>query len=336
MAEKQENVIEIQGLTKQYGQKTAVNNLNLSIRRGEVFGLLGPNGAGKTTTILMLLGLTEPTAGKAEICGRDCTRNPLEVKSIVGYMPDNIGFYSDMTGRQNLRFTGRLNGMDGEELEKRIDQLLERVGITYAADQKTGTYSRGMRQRLGIADVLMKDPQIIIMDEPTLGIDPEGMRQLLGLIEELAREDGRTILISSHQLHQIQQICSRVGIFVEGNLIASGTLAELEEQIRKDGSYLLEVEVTPCDDKILGMLYQQEGVQKIEKEGNTFLITSRKDIRRQLTKFLGERDYTVLHLHQRGGDLDEIYRRYFEKAGQEDERNEFNKKKKRSWKRRKS
>lgn len=336
MAEKQENVIEIQGLTKQYGQKTAVNNLNLSIRRGEVFGLLGPNGAGKTTTILMLLGLTEPTAGKAEICGRDCTRNPLEVKSIVGYMPDNIGFYSDMTGRQNLRFTGRLNGMDGEELEKRIDQLLERVGITYAADQKTGTYSRGMRQRLGIADVLLKDPQIIIMDEPTLGIDPEGMRQLLGLIEELAREDGRTILISSHQLHQIQQICSRVGIFVEGNLIASGTLAELEEQIRKDGSYLLEVEVTPCDDKILGMLYQQEGVQKIEKEGNTFLITSRKDIRRQLTKFLGERDYTVLHLHQRGGDLDEIYRRYFEKAGQEDERNEFNKKKKRSWKRRKS
>lgn len=117
-----------------------------------------------------------------------------------------------MTGRQNLRFTGRLNGLQGEELEKRIDEMLKRVGMTNAADRKTGTYSRGMKQRLGIADVLMKDPQIIIMDEPTLGIDPEGMRELLALIRQLSEEDQRTILISSHQLHQVQQICDRVGI----------------------------------------------------------------------------------------------------------------------------
>lgn len=322
MAEKMEHVIEISHLTKCYGSKTAVNDLNLSIRKGEVFGLLGPNGAGKTTTILMLLGLTEPTSGEAKICGHDCTRDPLDVKSVVGYMPDNVGFYADMTGRENLRFTGRLNGLDGEALEERIDQLLERVGMTGAADQKTGTYSKGMRQRLGIADVLMKDPQIIIMDEPTLGIDPEGMRQLLELIEKLASEDGRTLMISSHQLHQIQQVCDRVGIFVEGKLIASGTIKELEEQIRKDGSFLLELEASPCDDKLLGVLYQQKGVQNISKEGSRFMITSKTDIRGSLTKFLGEHDYAVLHLHQRGGDLDEIYRRYFEKAGQNDERND--------------
>ncbi len=330
-----EHVIEIAHLTKQYGEKTAVNDLNLSIRKGEVFGLLGPNGAGKTTTILMLLGLTEPTEGQANIYGKNCTRNPLEVKSLVGYLPDNMGFYSDMTGRQNLRFTGRLNGLDGKALEERIDLLLERVDMTKAADQKAGTYSKGMRQRLGIADVLMKDPEIIIMDEPTLGIDPEGMRQLLELIRELAVEDGRTLLISSHQLHQIQQVCDRVGIFVEGRLIASGTLAELEEQIRRDGTYLLELEVQPCDDKLLGMLYQQDGVQKIDKEGNKFIITSKKDIRGQLTRFLGGHDYTVLHLHQRGGDLDEIYRRYFEKAGQSNERHDVDEKKSHSWKRRK-
>jgi ABC-2 type transport system ATP-binding protein len=323
-----EKVIEISHLTKRYGDKLAVNDLNLSIRRGEVFGLLGPNGAGKTTTILMLLGLTEPTAGEASICGKNCTRDPLDVKSIVGYMPDNVGFYSDMTGRQNLRFTGKLNGLSGKELEERIDSLLERVGMTDAADRKAGTYSKGMRQRLGIADVLMKDPEIIIMDEPTLGIDPEGMRELLGLIQKLSEEDGRTILISSHQLQQIQQVCDRVGIFVEGSLIASGTLAELEEHIRQDGTYLLEVGVTPCDDRILGMLYQQDGVEKIEKEGEKFIITSKKDIRGQLTRFLGENGYTVLHLRQRGGDLDEIYRRYFEKAGQGDERNEFEEKRK--------
>ena len=172
MAEKMENIIQTSHLTKRYGSKIAVNDLNLSIHKGEVFGLLGPNGAGKTTTILMLLGLT----GTAEIAGCDCTRNPLEVKSMVGYLPDNVGFYGDMTGRQNLRFTGRLNGMHGKELEERIDYLLDRVGMTDAADRKTATYSKGMRQRLGIADVLMKDPQVIIMDEPTLGIDPEGMR----------------------------------------------------------------------------------------------------------------------------------------------------------------
>ncbi len=328
MAEESRNVIEISHLTKRYGAKTAVDDLNLTIRKGEVFGLLGPNGAGKTTTILMLLGLTEPTAGTALIEGLDCARHPLDVKGIVGYLPDNVGFYSDMTGRQNLRFTGRLNGLSGQELEERIDRLLERVGMTEAADQRAGTYSKGMRQRLGVADVLIKDPEIIIMDEPTLGIDPEGMRELLNLIRELSVEDGRTILISSHQLHQIQQVCDRVGIFVEGRLIASGTLPELEEQIRRDGSFLLEINVHPCDDRLLGMLYQQEGVENIQKEGNTFLITSRQDIRGQLTKFLGEHDYTILHLHQRGGDLDEIYRRYFEKAGQSDERDSYEKGKK--------
>ena len=319
MAEKMENIIQTSHLTKRYGAKIAVNDLNLSIRKGEVFGLLGPNGAGKTTTILMLLGLTEPTAGRATIAGCDCTRNPLEVKSIVGYLPDNVGFYTDMTGRQNLRFTGRLNGLGGQELEDRIDALLERVGMTEAADKKTGTYSKGMRQRLGIADVLIKDPQVIIMDEPTLGIDPEGMRELLNIIRDLSVKDGRTVLISSHQLQQIQQVCDRVGIYVEGTLVACGTLAELEAHIQKNGTYLLEVDVEPCDDQILGMLAGQDGILGIAKEGRRFMITSKKDIRPQLTKFLGEHDYTVMHLHQRGGDLDEIYRRYFEKAGQSDE-----------------
>lgn len=140
-----------------------------------------------------------------------------------------------MTGRENLRFTGRLNGLSEETIEARIDELLEKTGMTYAADQKTGTYSRGMKQRLGIADVLMKDPQVIIMDEPTLGIDPEGMRELMTLIRRLAEEDGRTILISSHQLYQIQQICDRVGLFVGGNLIACGRIDELAAQTMADG-----------------------------------------------------------------------------------------------------
>lgn len=205
MAEEQ-YIIRTKDLTKAYGSKVAVSHLNLNIRKGEIFGLLGPNGAGKTTTILMLLGLTEPTLGQASIDGHDCTRDSLHVKRITGYLPDNVGFYGDMTGRENLRFTARLNGVPEDVIDGRIDSLLARVGMAYAADQKTSTYSKGMKQRLGIADVLMKDPEVIIMDEPTNGLDPEGMREFLELIKNLSAEDGRTILVSSHQLYQIQQI----------------------------------------------------------------------------------------------------------------------------------
>ena len=325
-------IIRTNDLTRAYGSKVAVNHLNLSIRQGEVFGLLGPNGAGKTTTILMLLGLTEPTLGSAQINGMDCTRNSMQVKRITGYLPDNTGFYPDMTGRDNLRFTGRLNGLPEKEIDKKIDVLLERVGMTYAADQKTGTYSKGMRQRLGIADVLMKDPKVIIMDEPTLGLDPEGMREFLQLIKQLSVEDGRTVLVSSHQLYQIQQICDRVGIFVSGSLVACGKIEELGQQIARKGHFVLEVEAEPCDDRFLGFIYGLEGVKGIEKEGNKFIIQSSRDLRKDITGFLGKNSYTLLHLRQKGGDLDEIYRCYFEKAEQEEEKNGSKKNSKRSFK----
>jgi len=221
-------IIKTDNLTKIYGKTiVAVSRLKLEIKPGEIFGLLGPNGAGKTTTIRMLLGMTEPTAGQAWIDGHDCTRNAIDVKRITGYLPDNVGFYGDMTGCENLRFTGRLNGIPEDELDGKINALLERAGIPDAGDKKVRTYSRGMKQRLGIADVLLKDPRVIILDEPTLGIDPEGVRQLLEIIKTLSKEDGRTLLVSSHQLYQMQQICDRVGIFFEGKLVACGSIDEL-------------------------------------------------------------------------------------------------------------
>lgn len=314
-----ETIIQTTGLTKRYGEKVAVDHLDLTIRKGEVFGLLGPNGAGKTTTTLMLLGLTEPGDGQAWIDGKDCTRDPISVKRIVGYLPDNVGFYSDMTGRENLYFTGRLNGLTEEVIRERTEQLLERVGMTDAADRKTGTYSRGMKQRLGIADVLIKDPQVIIMDEPTLGIDPQGMRDLLRLIRELSEEDGRTILISSHQLYQIQQICDRVGIFVDGRLIACGTIEELGRQMESEGKYTLELAAEPDNDALTQLLGRMEGVDSVEREGELLIVRSREDLRRKATLTLAANGYTLLQLRQKGGDLDEIYSRYFEKAEKEHE-----------------
>lgn len=311
-------VIETVGLTKKYGDLTAVDHLDLTVYQGEVFGLLGPNGAGKTTTTLMLLGLTEPDEGQAFINGMDCTRDALSVKKTVGYLPDNVGFYATMTGRENLRFMGRLNGLSGEELEARIDELLLRVNMTEAADKKTSAYSRGMRQRLGIADVLMKDPAIIIMDEPTLGIDPEGVRELMWLIRDLAERDKRTILLSSHQLHQVQQVCDRMGIFVQGNMIACGTLEELGSQINHDGVHTLELSVYPDNIRVQQILHAQKGVLDITRNSDLYIIHSAFDLRRALAKELADQGYTIMHLRQAGSDLDEIYRKYFEKAGEQD------------------
>jgi ABC-2 type transport system ATP-binding protein len=222
------------GLTKRYGDLVAVDHLDLELRRGEIFGLLGQNGAGKTTTILMLLGLTEPSGGSARVMGLDPARDALRVKRQVGYLPDSVGFYGDLTGRQNLRYTARLNGLRGDEAEQRIDEALDQVGLTDRADGRADTYSRGMLQRLGIADALIKEPEILILDEPTAAIDPIGVVEILDLLRQLVRERGVTILLSSHLLTQVQSVCDRVGIFAAGRLIGLGTVAELAARFGDD------------------------------------------------------------------------------------------------------
>jgi ABC-2 type transport system ATP-binding protein len=308
-------IIKTRDLTKKYGALVAVNNLNLEIKQGEVFGLLGPNGAGKTTTILMLLGLSEPTGGTAMIEEHNCTHNPIAVKRIVGYLPDNVGFYGDLTGRQNLRFMGELNGIPPKEIEERIETLIKRVGIEYAADKKVGAYSRGMKQRLGIADVLMKDPKIVILDEPTLGIDPEGIHELMDLIKELSVKDGRTVLISSHQLYQVQQVCDRVGIFVRGNLVACGRIDELGRQVSEGADMELEVMAFPETKEMESAFKAIEGVVSITKEKDMYVIRSKTDVRDALVNAVTARSASLHYLKARGGDLDEIYRRYFAKEG---------------------
>jgi ABC-2 type transport system ATP-binding protein len=235
-----ENVIETNELTKRYGEQVAVNCLSLQVQRGEIFGFLGPNGAGKTTTFLMLLGLSEPTSGTARVCGLDPTRDPLRVKQAVGYLPESVGFYEDMTAYDNLRYVARLNGLwNGAE---RIEQALAKVGLLDEARKRVGAYSRGMRQRLGIAELLIKDPQVVFLDEPTLGLDPDGALKMLDMINGLSRERGITVFFSSHQLDQVQRISTRVGIMLKGNLVGIGAMDELAKQKLgvDQGQYTLE------------------------------------------------------------------------------------------------
>jgi ABC-2 type transport system ATP-binding protein len=228
-------LVETAGLTKRYGDLVAVDHLDLTVRAGEVYGLLGPNGAGKTTTILMLLGLTEPTEGTARVLGLDPARRALDVKRHVGYLPDAVGFYGRLTGRENLRYTAALNGLPGDASEALIVEALDHVGLSDAADRPTGGYSRGMLQRLGIADALLKDPAILILDEPTTSIDPAGVAELLALIRQLVAERGVGVLLSSHLLAQVERLCDRVGIFWRGRLLAEGTVAEVAAQAGEPG-----------------------------------------------------------------------------------------------------
>ncbi len=226
-------VIELTGLTKKYGDFTAVNDLNLTLHKGEIFGLLGPNGAGKSTTILMMLGLTDPTSGTVEVCGINSTRYPIEVKRKVGYLPEDIGFYDDMTGIDNLLYTAGLNGIPVNEAREKAFLLMQRVGLEGQLTKKTGKYSRGMRQRLGLADVLIKNPEVIILDEPTSGIDPAGVKEFIELIRTLSHEEGLTVLFSSHHLSQVEQVCDRVGIFNQGRLLADIRMKERVSQGKK-------------------------------------------------------------------------------------------------------
>jgi len=236
------NVIETQDLTKVYGEQVAVDHLNLKINEGEVFGFLGPNGAGKTTTLLMLLGLSEPTSGKAWVCGFNPTREPLKVKRLVGYLAENVGFYDDMNAVQNLLFISRLNGIPDDLASNKIKELLKIVDLEVDPKKKVGEYSRGMRQRLGIAEVLLKDPQVVFLDEPTLGLDPDGSLQMLELIRSLSQDKKITVFFSSHLLDQVQKISHRVGIMIKGHLVAVGRIEDLAKEKFGVGpeSYTLE------------------------------------------------------------------------------------------------
>ena len=305
--------IRTDGLTKAYGDLIAVDNLNLAIRTGEVFGLLGPNGAGKTTTILMLLGLSEPTRGRAEVAGFDPTRQPLEVKRRVGYLPDDVGFYAELTGRQNLRYTAALNGIERRAANDRIGPLLEQVGLADAADRRVEQYSRGMRQRLGLADALVKDPSILMLDEPTASIDPAGVTEVLALIQALARDNRVTVLLSSHLLHQVHQVCDRVAIFNAGRILAQGRMAQLAEELAGD-QLELEVGLDGPADQVETALRAVSGVVDVSRDPrdpSLWHVTGPQSIRGHLAVDLAARGMGVRHLRRVGDELDEIYLRYF-------------------------
>lgn len=311
-----DEIIKLTGLTKKYGKFTAVDHLDLSINKGEVFGLLGPNGAGKSTTILMLLGLTEPSEGSVSVCGIDPISRPVDVKKRVGYLPEDVGFYDRYSGLENLMFTAQLNGMSKAEAFDKATKLLERVGLAENADKKTGVYSRGMRQRLGLADVLIKDPEVIILDEPILGIDPYGVKEFLDLIIRLSKEEGLTVLFSSHHLYQVQQVCDRVGLFVSGKLLAEGDINSLSQKLFGNNAYTIELGISGSsgngEDTPEDIIKNIDGVISMNQVKGKYLIECSRDVTPEISKEIINSGLNITSLNKKEYGLDDIYYHYFE------------------------
>ena len=301
-------VIEARGLTKRYGRITAVDHIDLEIRRGEVFGLLGPNGSGKTTTILMLLGLTDVSEGSVRVLGLDPAREPLAVKRRVGYMPDTVGFYEHLSARANLRYTGRLAGIDPAALEERIDHALAQVGLRDAADRRVGGFSAGMRRRLGLADVLIKEPEIAILDEPTNDLDPTATREFLDLILELKRRD-ITVLLSSHLLERVQAVCDRVALFHRGRIALEGTVAALAQKVLGGGHRII-LEADGADLK--PTLERMPNVVSVSTpEPGRYVIEASDDVRSAAAAEAVRAGASVRSLAREEPSLAEVYASYF-------------------------
>ena len=309
----QQGVIETKDLTKTYGNKVAVDKLGLCVNEGEVFGFLGPNGAGKTTSILMLMGLTEPTSGSARVCDFDPTREPLKIKRVVGYLPEKFGFYDDLTARENLDYTSALNGLSRAMASKKIDELLDMVGLPEVAEQRVGTFSHGMKQRLGIADAMIKDPKVVFFDEPTSGIDPEGIEQVLNLITTLSKRKV-TIVLSSHQLHQVQRVCSRVGILSKGRLVAEGSVDSLGRDKLGGGKFRIEIQVSQITSKLIDSIKKLKGVINVDGSGDLLLISCDEDIRPQVAKTVVNSDSLLVQMKIEEYGLEEIYMKYFHES----------------------
>jgi ABC-2 type transport system ATP-binding protein len=307
-------VVDTKNLTKRYREKLAVNSLNLTIEDGEVFGFLGPNGAGKTTTILMLLGLTEPTSGQVSVCGFNPSSQSLEVKKRVGYLPENPGFYDDISARENLLYMARLNRIPEDEARRRTAEVLDQVGLPDDGRRLVKEFSRGMKQRLGIAEVLVKKPTAIILDEPTLGIDPDGAIRILELIRDLNRDHGLTVMLSSHHLQQVQQICSRVGIIVKGKLIVEGAMDALGRAVLKGREWNFLLEATGNTDGLERDLQSIKGVNEIEKRTHGWFLRCTEDVRPEVLSVVSRRGLNLLQLRSEDPTLEEIYLKYFREA----------------------
>lgn len=297
MANDGEILIQTEHLTKRFGKLVAVDELNLEIHRGEVFGFLGPNGAGKTTTIGMMVGLIKPTGGRVKIFGLDIKNNLPNILPRVGVVMDYPAFYPYLSGRDNLRLLSRVTGGINDD---RIEQVLEIVELASRAKDKYQTYSRGMKQRVGIACALLHDPEFLILDEPTSGLDPAGMKKIRELITRLGQE-GKTIFLSSHLLHEVEQVCDHMAIIKQGKIIAQGGVTEL---LRRGA--MLQLQVTDPN-RAMAILQETSWVSSVTREGDLLLVEAPSEHTTEISPLLAKNDISVSEMKTRESTLESFF-----------------------------
>ncbi len=260
-------MIEVRDLTKTYGQRTAINKLNFSVTKGEVVGFLGPNGAGKTTTMKIITGFMAPSSGSVRVAGFDVFENPIEVKRRIGYLPETPPVYTDMRVREYLRFVAQLKGVDDSKLESLVSSAIDKTDLGSVTNRLIGNLSKGYRQRVGISQALVSDPEILIMDEPTVGLDPRQVAEIRNLIKGLAGQ--HTILLSTHILPEVQASCERIIIINQGNIVAEDTLAGIAQKMSGTGRVIVKVQTS--SDQLLNAIRKVSGVRKVEVGANSSL-----------------------------------------------------------------
>ena len=267
-------MIQAEALTKSYGDLKAVDHVSFNVREGEIYGLLGPNGAGKTTTLSMVSGLMQPDEGRVIFDGIDLAADPLRVKQDLGVVPQEVALYEELTARENLHFWGGLYGLSGAKLKDAVNAVLEQVGLTGRADARVNTYSGGMKRRLNLSLGLVHRPRVVMMDEPTVGIDPQARANILGVVRDIARS-GTTILYTTHHLEEAEEFCDRIAIMDHGKILAEGTLDELIRSL--DEGDLITVRGSFDADSVEHGLRDLDSVQLISREDDRLVLSSSGD-----------------------------------------------------------
>jgi ABC-2 type transport system ATP-binding protein len=297
-------MIEVDNLAKRYGDVYAVKGISFVARPGQVTGFLGPNGAGKTTTMRMLTGFTPPTSGAAKVAGFDVFKQSMEVRRRVGYLPENVPLYRDMTARAYLMYIGEIRGVKNRR--ERADEVLERVGLSQRAESRIRTLSKGMRQRVGLASALLHNPDVLILDEPTIGLDPIQVLELRDLVRELGRD--HTVLFSTHILSEAEQVCDNVVIINQGHIVAQGSPIELRSQLERGGRVLVRLDVTP--EQALPTILDVPGVSTAEIAMDGIVATPtnpQTDPRPEIARAVVNRGWKLMELRPLAVNLEEIF-----------------------------
>jgi ABC-type multidrug transport system ATPase subunit len=302
-----EPVIETSSLTKTYGSLTAVNKLNLKVERNTIHGFLGPNGAGKSTTIRMLTGLLSPDKGSIKVLGHGVNGDNASARSKMGYMPELPRFPKHLKGYELLDIYGRMCGMGDQERREQIPRLIEMVGLKGRERDLIGRYSKGMQQRIGIAQALLGDPELLILDEPSVGLDPVGMVEVRNLMQAISKE-GRTVFLSSHLLFEVEQICTHVTIIHRGVSLVSDTLQNVSKMLQGSAA-TLQIEVANLSKKVVDAVKKQPFVSGVTENGNiiTIQVKTSNDVREQISREITNAGGTIVNMNVRGQSLEEVF-----------------------------